>query len=186
MKTLTAALAAILLSCIANVAAASCVDRIDISKLSGTGAASLPKAICEASVMTAVLESARVWDSVVDASGRDLFAVHSEAIKVGDMTYEDISARSAKMIMIEFRADGILTFSMTKLRKKIEQYMADTYIALFEQPEPLRLVKISVLYPMSDGKPGVVYGTEIWNDGQYGPDSLPKGWDVWRLHRDLR
>ena len=102
------------------------------------------------------------------------------------MTFEDISARSAKMVMIEFRAGGILALSMTKLREKIEQYMAETYIALFDQPVPLRQVKISVLYPMSDGKPGVVYGTSIRNEGRYGPGNRPKNWTVWRLHRDLK
>ena len=33
----------------------------------------------------------------------------------------------------------------------------------------------------------MVYGTTIWNaEGKYGPESLPKDWETWRLNQSLR
>lgn len=187
MKTITAALAAIVLSFAASVAAAACVDRVDMSEASGDSIATLPAAICEASVMKVVLESASVSDSFHDATGRDMVVVHIDAIKAGTMTDAQLKARSAKLIDIEFRAHGILAFSNAKLKEKIEQYMAATYIALFDQAVPLRRVRISALYETNSGPNTVVYGTTIWNDkGRFGPGNRPRGWETWMLIPDLR
>ena len=77
---------------------------------------------------------------------------------------------SAKSVRINFRARGIWAFSNEKLREKIKQYMAETYIALFGQPVPLYSMKTAALSPLSDGKDGFVYGTQVLNrKGQYGP-----------------
>lgn len=186
-RTFRAALAALALLLAANAAAAACLDRIDMTEASGPGAASLPAAICGASVMNTVLESASVSDSFHDAAGRDLITVHIEAVKAGKMTEAELNAQSAKLIDIEFRAHGILAFSNVKLKKKIEQYMAETYVALFDQPVPLRRVRISALYKTNGGPNTVVYGTTIWNDkGLFGPGNRPRDWETWRLNRDLR
>ena len=172
---------------ISSIASAACVDRVDISQASGEGVSSLPETICSASVMSAALESAKVLDTFFDADGDDMFVSHAEAIKAGKLTEAEMKAQSAKVIKIEFRAGGILASSMARVRKKIEQYMAETYVALFDQQVPLRSVNISALYPMSNGEQGVVYGTEVFDEGGfYGPGNRPKGWKVWRLHRDLK
>ena len=172
---------------IPSIASAACVDRIDISEASGEGVSSLPETICSASVMGAALESARVLDTFFHPGGDSMLVIYAEAIKAGKMTDAEVRAQSAKMVKIEFRAGGILATSMARVRKKIEQYMAETYVALFDQPVPLRSVNISALYPMSDGEQGVVYGTEVFDEGGfYGPGNRPQGWKVWRLHRDLR
>lgn len=188
MKTpIRAALAAIALSFAASAAAAACVDRVDMSEATGPRVATLPAAICGASVMKTVLESASVFDTFHDATGRDMIPVHIEAIKAGKVTDAELKAKSAKVVNIEFRAHGILAFSNAKLKKKIEQYMAETYVALFDQPVPLRKVRIAALHKMNSGPKTVVYGTAVWNEkGRFGPGNRPRDWETWRLIRDLR
>lgn len=186
MKTLTAAVAAIFLLFVANVAAASCLSKIDMTKATGP-VINLPAAICGASVMKTVLESATVSDTFHDADGRDMIVTHIEAIKAGKMTDAILKMQSAKLIDIEFRAHGIIAFSNAKLKKKIEQYMAETYVSLFDQPVPLRRVRISALYETNSGPNSVIYGTTIWNDkGRFGPGNRPRDWETWMLIPDLR
>ena len=184
MKTIAATVMAAALA--VGSAVAACIDRVDVSKVSGQGSAGFAKTICDVPAMAALLESATVSDSLVDSSGRDIFAENAEAIESGDLTWEKLRAQSAKIVKVEFRAGSILVFSYPKLREKIEQYMTETYLALFRQSVPVRQVKISALYPMSDGTQAVVYGTTIRNEGHYGPGNLPRRWETWRLHRDLR
>ena len=82
--------------------------------------------------MTAVLESAVVRDTVYDSTGQDMMVANLDAITAGDLTEAEVKAQSAKLVDIVFRAGGLLALSMPKLREKIEQYMAETYIALFD------------------------------------------------------
>ena len=164
-----------------------CIDRVDMSKASGIDTAKLAAAICGASVMAAVLDSATIRDSFFGSGGENLIVTHIADIKAGKMTDAQIMSRSAKLVDIEFRAGGVLTLSFPKLRAKIERYMAETYIALFDQQVPLRRVRIAALYPLKAGKRGVVYGTSVSNDkGRYGPGSRPPSWKVWRLNPSLR
>lgn len=157
---------------------AACPDNVDTSKVTGIDTTEYVEVICGASKMRIILDSATVRDTVFLPSGKI----------PTNLTNEELSRRSAKLVDVSFRARGIMTFSMTKLRDKIERYMAETYVALFKQDVPLRRVRISALYPMdNDGAEGVVYGTTIWNkEGKYGPGSMPQGWETWRLHQSLR
>ena len=172
-----------------GTAIAACPDRVDVAKVTGIDSEKLVEVICGASVMRVVLESAEVQNSAIGPNGEDLFAKRLAEVKAGKggSDEETIWAASAKSVRINFRAGGILTISFEKLREKIEQYMADTYIALFSQPVPLWSVRIAALYPLSGGKDGVVYGTQVLNrDGRYDPGSLPQACKVWRLNRSLR
>ena len=171
---------ALLALVLAGPAAAACIDRVDASKATGIDAAELTATICGASVMRRVLDSATVRDSMTDPTGENLFVKYLPDIKAGRMTEGDALARSAKLVDIEFQAGGILTFSKRKLQRKIERYMAETFVALFKQPVPLARVRISALYPMSSGKDERIYRTTVRNDGgKYGPESLPVSWSVW-------
>ena len=185
----TSTVVVLLLFVVIGTATAACPDRVDISKVTGIDTEKLVEVICGASVMRAVLESAEVRNSMIGPNGEDLFAKRMAEVKVGKggSDEETVYAPSAKSIRIDFRAGGILALSYEKVGKKIEQYMAETYMALFSQPVALWSVKIAALYPLSDGKDGVVYGTQVLNrDGRYGPGSLPKSWKVWHLNRSLR
>ena len=162
---------------------------MDVSKVTGIDAAKLVEVICSASVMRAVLESAEVRNSMIGPNGEDLFAKRLAEVKAGKggSDEETVWAPSAKSVRIDFRARGIWASSNEKLREKIEQYMAETYIALFSQPVALWSVKIAALYPLEDGKEGIVYGTHVLNrEGRFGPGSLPKSWKVWHMNRSLR
>lgn len=187
MRAFLATLAAVLFW--GSSAIAACPDRVDVSKVTGIDAAKLVEVICGASVMRAVLDSAEVRNSMIGPNGEDLFAVRLAEIKAGKggSDEETVYAPSAKGVSITFRARGIIAFSNKKIRDKIEQYMAETYVALFSQPVPLWSVKIAATYPLADGSEGVVYGTQVLNrEGRYGPGSLPKGWKVWHVNRSLR
>lgn len=179
-KFVLIALLALVLASGPAVAKAPCIDRVDITKATGIDEAELATAICRASVMRLVLDSATVRDSLFGASGEDLIVKHLDDIKAGRIADDELKRRSAKLVDIEFRAGGILTTSKLKLQQTIERYMAETFVALFKQPVPLARVRISALYPMSSGKEEVVYRTTVRNDGgKYGPDSLPISWNVW-------
>lgn len=164
-----------------------CIDRVDVSDVSGLGSGTIAKTICDASVMSVVLESARVWDTYFDAFGNDLLAANFDALNAGEITSAELMAQSAKIVDIEFWAGGIMALKMSTLRKKIEKYMAETYTALFSQTAvPLLQVKISALYPMDDGSQAIVYGTSIRNEGCYSPGNLLESWQTWRLNRSLQ
>ena len=166
---------------------ADCIDLVDVSEVSGIDSAGLAAAVCNASVMSIVLDSATIQDTYHGSGGEDLFVAHAGEIEAGTATMETLAAGSAKLIDIEFRAGGISALSFSKLREKIEQYMAETYLALFEQPVALRRVRIAALYPLESGELGVVYGTLIWNaEGLYGPGSSPVSWEVWLLNPSLQ
>ena len=188
-RLLATLVAALLLFVVVSAATAACPDRVDTSKVSGIDVEKLVEVICRASIMRAVLETAEVRNSMIGPNGEDLFAKRLAEIKAGKggSDEETVYAPSAKSVRIDFRARGIWAASNEKLRQKVERYMAETYMALFSQPVPLWSVKIAALYPLSDGKDGVVYGTQVLNrEGRYGPGSLPKSWKVWHLNRSLR
>lgn len=191
MRALLTTLAVAIFWCASGIstASAACPDRVDVSRVTGIDKEKLVEVICGASIMRVVLESAEVRNSMIGPNGEDLFAKRLAEVKAGKggSDEETIYAPSAKGVRIDFRARGIWTSSFGNLREKIEQYMAETYIALFSQPVPLWSVKVAALYPMEDGSEGVLYGTQVLNrEGRYGPGSLPKGWKVWRLNRSLR
>ena len=164
---------------IAN-AGTKCLDKIDVSELSGPGSETIAELICDGAVGPPILESARAWDTVVDRFGNPLLAADFAS-------WEELQAHSAKMVEIHTPADRYLAFSMKKLRKTLEKYMARTYQGLFRHAAvPLIQVRILATSEMSDGNRGVVYGTSIRNEGVYGPGNLPTGWETWRLHRDFR
>lgn len=154
-----------------------CASRVDVSGVTGIDVAKLVEVICGASVMVAVLDSAEVRNSMIGQQGEDLFAKRMAEVKAGKggSDEETIYAPSAKGVRINFRARGVWASSNEKLKEKIEQYMAETYIALFSQPVPLWSVKIAALYPLADGKEGVVYGTQVLNrEGRYGLAHCPR------------
>ena len=168
-------------------ARADCIDLVDVSDATGIDGTGLVEAICDASVMSVVLDSATIEDSYSGPNGDSLFVTHADELAAGTVTLDTLEASSAKTIDIEFRAEGIIALSFSRLREKIEKYMAETYLALFRQPVPLLHVRIGALYPLEDGTQGVVYGTVIWNDeGMYGPGSPPPAWETWLLNPSLQ
>jgi len=134
-----------------------------------------------------LIETAEVKDSLFAPNGKSMFVVYGDEISSGEMTDEELYRTSAKLIDVEFRAGSIPAFSNAKLRDKIEEYMAETYLALYGQSVPLIRVRVSALFPMDDGSQSVIYGTEIRNDdGLFGPGFMPETWTVWQLHSSLK
>ena len=168
------------LSASSATAASKCLDKVDVSDLSGPGSETIAELICDGTVGPPILESARAWDTVVDRFGNELRLADFES-------WEELQAQSAKMVEIHTPADRYLAFSMKKLREKLERYMTRTYQGLFRHAAvPLIQVRILATSEMSDGNRAVVYGTSIRNEGVYGPGNLPTRWETWRLHRDFR
>ena len=155
-----------------------CIDKVDVSDISGPGSETIAEIICDVTVWTQ-LESARAWDSYFDQFG--------ETLPVEALDTEEGLGQSAKLVEVEFRVDSILTFTDAGLKEKIEEYMAGIYIDLFSKsPVPLLSVRVSASSMMSDGQRAVVYGTSIRNEGVYGPGNFPTRWETWRLHPDFR
>jgi len=188
MKILTTALATfmlVILSYVSATASERCTQLVEVTGASGSGVSEIPAVLCSGPAVV-LLERAEVRDSLFHPSGKFMTEVHLDAISSGEMTDVDLYRASAKLIDVEFRAGSIIAFTYAKLREKIERYMDQTYAALYGQPVPLIRVRISALFPMTDGSQAVVYGTEVRNDyGLFGPGFIPDAWTVWRLHPSL-